>query len=85
MPPADAEFLELSTAKAWGLTPDEWRCETVDCRARMMVHEIISGKREGYYSDESEKAAKKKGGDKGEPERVDPLLRLMESRIGRQK
>ena len=81
MPPADASFLEDATAKSWGKTPDEWRCLTVDCRARMMVHDIIAGKREGFYGEAIEKVSKTKGKGGGEPEQPNPLFDLMQRRV----
>ena len=35
-------------AKAWGLTPRQWRAESADDRALMMAFEMFEGQREAY-------------------------------------
>lgn len=58
-----ADFTELQTIKAWGLTPAQWREQPVDDRARMMSYEMVSATRK-LFSDEKDMAeleAKSKG------------------------
>jgi hypothetical protein len=38
----------MEAAQAWGLTPREWRCESIDDRARMMAHGMIKATRQAY-------------------------------------
>lgn len=52
----------MSAAKAWGLTPGEWRCLSDDDRARMMVHEWLEGARAAYEGEKMEEEAESKGG-----------------------
>jgi hypothetical protein len=64
----------MSAAKAWGLTPAEWRRQTADDRARMIAHEIIAGVREAYYYEQNSGEAPAKY--------VDPLWEQMKRRVG---
>ena len=34
----------MTTAKAWGLTPDQWDAESEASRAQMMAYEEVNGK-----------------------------------------
>ena len=68
----------MSAAKAWGLTPSQWRCQEPDERARMLAHEIIAGIREGYLQEQLENDRDKSGGAPAKPS--DPLFEAMKAR-----
>jgi len=53
----------LRTAKAWGLTPREWREQSPDDRALMMGLDLFEGTLEGYRAEWREDRRKAKGGD----------------------
>lgn len=48
-------------AKAWGLTPREWRAQPVDDQGRMMAFVNFEALREAYRNEEREKRRKTKG------------------------
>lgn len=48
MPGYDAEFFGLRVAKAWGLTPKEWRETDLDDRAMMIAFELFESTVESY-------------------------------------
>ena len=68
MPGYDAEFLALKTAKAWGLTPRQWREQAVDDQALMLAFELFEGTREAYR-EEFREAWHKKNSNTGEGDR----------------
>lgn len=47
-------FLEIKTAKAWGLTPDEWDECTDANKAQMMAYEEESAKMAAYEDQQHE-------------------------------
>ena len=61
MPPLGGEFLELKVAKAFGLSPVEWRRQTVDDRALMMAYEIFCETCEAYRMEWHEQKRKDGG------------------------
>jgi hypothetical protein len=61
----------MSAAQAWSLTPQEWRRQSVDDRARMLAHEVIKGIRTGYEMDHAS----------AEPEKTNSFTE-MKRRIG---
>jgi hypothetical protein len=58
----DAEFLALRTAKAWGLTPAQWRAADVDDRAMMLAFELFEGTCDSYRDQWSRDFHDKKSG-----------------------
>ena len=62
MPAADAEFLGLSIAKSWGLTPAEWRALDVDDRASMMASDLFEGTCTAYAAEYSSDYHDRKAG-----------------------
>jgi hypothetical protein len=67
----------LRVAKRWGLTPRQWREQSLDDQAMMMAFELFSDTRDAYRDD-----FKKRNKDKvqdGESE-YDKLKRLMSVR-----
>jgi hypothetical protein len=48
IPGYDEEFDELRSAKAWGLTPKEWRAESLDDRALMQSFVLFEATIEAY-------------------------------------
>jgi hypothetical protein len=48
LPRLEGEFEELQTAKGWGLTPRQWREQSVDDRALMMALDMALATREAY-------------------------------------
>ena len=67
----------MSAARAWGLTPAEWRRQSADDRARMIAHEIIAGVREAYYYEQAASDS-----EPGRSKYVDPLWEQMKGRVG---
>ena len=69
MPGYDAEFMALRVAKAWGMTPAQWRETDVDDRAMMVAFEMFESTTESYrqcYSrDYFDKKADQKNGNSG--------------------
>jgi len=60
LPGFDQEFLELKTAKAWGLTPRCWREQPADDRALMVAFDLFCNTRDAYREEwKEEKRAKK--------------------------
>ena len=57
MPEWPAELRQLRTAKAWGLTPREWRQESMDDRALMTAVTLFEATVEGYRQECREKKA----------------------------
>ncbi len=57
MPPPDDDFIQLETAKAFNLTPREWRHEKPDDQARMLAHEMMKATREAFISHHLKKRA----------------------------
>lgn len=45
-------MMEMRTAKAWHLTPEQWRLQSGDDRARMLAHEMLEGAREAWVAEE---------------------------------
>ena len=54
----------MQAAKAWGLTPQEWRRESVDDQALMIAYEMFCATRESYKFEWQEQRVKRnvKGG-----------------------
>jgi hypothetical protein len=77
LPAVDEEFVQMSAARAWGLTPAEWRRQSADDRARMIAHEIIAGVREAHYYEQTASE-----GAPGRSKYVDPLWEQMKGRVG---
>lgn len=61
MPGLDREFLELKVAKAWGLTPRQWRAEPLDDKALMMSYEMFCETVEAYRAEWQERKRTDKG------------------------
>ena len=73
MPGYDPEFLSLRTAKSWGLTPRQWREQSLDDRQLMMGLEIFEGTIEGYraeYREDRRKNRENRGGGGNDYERL---------------
>ena len=49
----------METAKAFGLTPAQWRAQSPDDRARMIAHEMLKGWREAYQGEQIKKKAER--------------------------
>jgi hypothetical protein len=64
VPGYDAEFMALKTAKAWGMTPAEWREADVDDRAMMVAFELFEGTCDSYRDQFSREYHEKKNKDK---------------------
>jgi hypothetical protein len=62
LPRLEGEFEELQTAKAWGLTPRQWRGQTLDDRALMMALDMAMATREAYRIEFKEKQKRDKDG-----------------------
>ena len=67
MPGYNDETLGLKTAKAWGLTPQQWRAQPADDQALMTAFELFEGTREAYR-DEFREAYHKKASGEGDRE-----------------
>ena len=57
MPEWPEEFRQLRAAKAWGLTPRQWREESLDDRSLMMAVTLFEATVEGYRQEYREKLA----------------------------
>lgn len=65
----------MQAAQAFGLCPGSWRAQSVDDRARMMAHVMLSATREAYMAERIKKRAEKdaaavgagKAGGRGRP------------------
>ena len=62
MPGHDAEFMALRTAKAWGMTPAQWRAADADDRAMMMAFELFEGTCDSYREQFSREYHDRKAG-----------------------
>jgi hypothetical protein len=60
MPPPDDEFMRMETAKAFGLSPRQFRGHSADDQARMIAHELIRGTREAYMTEMIKKRSEAK-------------------------
>lgn len=69
MPGYDRELNHLRAAKAWGLTPREWRLESGDDRAWMLMFVLFEGTVEAYRAEGREKRREARG---ARPEAKDP-------------
>jgi hypothetical protein len=69
VPGYDAETLGLKTAKAWGLTPRQWRDESTDDQALMLAFELFEGARDGYRDEYREAYNEKHGAAGGKKNR----------------
>ncbi len=45
------EYIELSAARSWGLTPAEWRAQSADDRARMLAQVQFEASYRGWAED----------------------------------
>ena len=52
----------MRVAKAWGLTPVQWRAQSVDDRADMLAFEMFEGVREAYREEWRERKRETKSG-----------------------
>jgi len=72
MPGYDAAFSQLRVAKAWGLSPAQWREQSADDRAMMIAFEGFEATRESYrqswQEEQRERSDKKKAGSDGRSE-----------------
>jgi hypothetical protein len=59
MPVHDAEFRALRCAKSWGLTPRQWREESIDDRALMLALDMFEGTTEAKRTEFREERRKK--------------------------
>jgi len=62
VPGYDDEFRQLRTAKAWGLTPAQWRMQSVDDRALMTAFDGFEALTEAYKSEWREEKRNRGGG-----------------------
>lgn len=53
-------FFELRVAKAWRLSPSQWRRQPVDDRALMMAYEMFQSTRDAYREEWREARQKQK-------------------------
>jgi hypothetical protein len=53
--------MQLETAKAFGLTPAQWRAQGADDRARMVAHELMRATREAFVAERIKEQMKKEG------------------------
>jgi len=70
-------------AKRWGLTPRQWREQSVDDQAAMMAFEMFCDTREAYRDDYKKKNRDKNGAGQGGESEYDKLKRLMKVGDGR--
>jgi hypothetical protein len=52
----------LRAAKAWGLSPSQWRAETVDDRALMLAFVLFEGTIEAYRYESGKLTAESRNG-----------------------
>lgn len=59
--------MALKVAKAWGLTPAQWRALDVDDRAMMMAFELFEGACDSYREQFSREYHERKNGTEPRP------------------
>lgn len=72
----------MEAAAEWGLSPSQWRQQSLDDRARMVAHRIIRSIRQAYETPDMPKEGKQGGKGVGGGAPDHPMLRSMKMRAG---
>ena len=70
----------MKTAKAWGLTPKQWREQPVDDQALMLAFDLFEGTREAYRDEYRDAQHKKKSGEGDREFRAMQRIKNLEKR-----
>lgn len=66
----------MRVAKRWGLTPRQWRAQSVDDQALMMSFEMFCDTREAYRDDCRRKNKDKTSGGENEYDKLKRLMKI---------
>ena len=72
------EYIELSAARAWGLTPAYWRGQSADDRARMIAQVQFEATYKGWAEDHLLKKSHERS---AESSSENPIFRRMKDRL----